>query len=179
MVTAIDDDEPMRLLRLFNEPDGHKYMKSIGLSDEVLARLPLLGISGIANLLSAIKTAKYYEMTSDDVVITIATDSVDMYQSRLTELKAERGVYNTLQAAMDYESCLMKQKTDNLRELNYQDQKAIHNLKYFTWVEQQAKDVNDLNQLWYDRGLWDKLFHQVKIWDELIMEFNKRTGLLD
>ncbi|MBE0649721.1 MAG: pyridoxal-5-phosphate-dependent protein subunit beta, partial [Bacteroidales bacterium] len=178
VVTAIDDEDPMRLLRLFNEPEGHKYLKSIGVDAEVISQLPLLGISGIANLLSAIKTAKYFEMTFDDVVITIATDSVEMYHSRLDELKAERGEYNRVQAAMDFGTCLMGQKTDNMRELNYQDQKAIHNLKYFTWVEQQAKDVKDLNLLWYDRVLWDKLFNQVKLWDELIMEFNERTGLL-
>ena len=178
VVTAIDDEDPMRLLRLFNEPEGHKYLKAIGLSANVVAKLPLMGISSIANLLSAIKTAKYFEMTSDDVVITIATDSVDMYHSRLDELRSERGDYSTVQAAVDFGSCLMDQKTDNMRELNYQDQKAIHNLKYFTWVEQQAKDVKDLNQLWYDRVLWDKLFNQVKLWDELIIEFNERTGLL-
>lgn len=178
VVTAIDDEDPMRVLRLFNEPEGHEYLKSIGLSEELVSKLPLLGISGIANLLSAIKTAKYFEMTSDDVLITITTDSVDMYQSRLEELKEERGQYKNIQAALDYESCLLGQKTDSMRELNYQDQKAIHNLKYFTWVEQQAKDVKDLNQLWTDRVLWDKLFNQVELWDELIMEFNDRTGLL-
>jgi cysteine synthase A len=177
-VTAIDDEDPMRLLRLFNEPEGQKYLKSMGLSDELVAQLPLMGISSIANMLSAIKTAKYFEMTSDDVIVTIATDSVDMYNSRVEELREERGEYNEVQAIKDYEKCMLGQQTDNMRELNYQDQKAIHNLKYFTWVEQQAKDVKDLNQLWYDREIWHKLFTQVDVWDELIEEFNERTGLL-
>ena len=177
-VTAIDDEDPMRLLRLFNEPEGQKYLKSVGFSDELIAQLPLMGISSIANMLSAIKTAKYYEMTSDDVIVTIATDSIDMYNSRVEELREERGEYNEVQAIKDYEKCMLGQHTDNMRELNYQDQKAIHNLKYFTWVEQQAKDVKDLNQLWYDREIWHKLFTQVDVWDELINEFNERTGLL-
>ena len=178
VVTAIDDEDPMRILQLFNEPEGQQFLKSAGCSDELIAQLPLLGISGIANLLSAIKTARYFEYTSDDVIVTIATDSVDMYRSRLDEMKTERGAYNTTMAARDYERCLLGQKTDNMRELGYQDQKAVHNLKYFTWVEQQAKDVKDLNALWYDRTLWDKLFLQVERWDELIREFNDRTGLL-
>ena len=177
-VTAIDDEDPMRLLRLFNEPVGQKYLKSVGFSEELIAQLPLMGISSIANMLSAIKTAKYYEMTSDDVIVTIATDSVDMYNSRVEELREERGEYTEVQAIKDYEKCMLGQHTDNMRELNYQDQKAIHNLKYFTWVEQQAKDVKDLNQLWYDREIWHKLFTQVDVWDELIEEFNERTGLL-
>jgi hypothetical protein len=101
-----------------------------------------------------------------------------MYNSRVEELREERGEYNEVQAIKDYEKCMLGQQTDNMRELNYQDQKAIHNLKYFTWVEQQAKDVKDLNQLWYDREIWHKLFTQVDVWDELIEEFNERTGLL-
>jgi hypothetical protein len=178
VVTAIDDEDPMRILQLFNEPEGQQFLKSAGCSDELIAQLPLLGISGIANLLSAIKTARYFEYTADDVIVSIATDSVEMYRSRLDEMHEERGEYNTTMAARDYERCLLGQKTDHMRELGYQDQKAVHNLKYFTWVEQQAKDVKDLNALWYDRTLWDKLFLQVERWDELIREFNERTGLL-
>ncbi len=177
-VTAIDDEDTVRLLRLFNEPIGQKYLKSLGLSDELIALLPLMGISGIGNLLSAIKTAKYYELTSDDVIVSIATDSAEMYVSRLDEMRAERGEYNEVQAIKDFEKCINGQHTDNMRELGYQDQKAIHNLKYFTWVEQQAKDVEDLNQLWYDRNVWNTMFNQVHRWDELINEFNERTGVL-
>ena len=68
--------------------------------------------------------------------------------------------------------------TDYMKDLSYQDQKSIHNLKYFTWVEQQEKDVEDLRQLWYDKNIWAELFKQPQAWDELINEFNERTGLL-
>ncbi|MFN2336963.1 MAG: pyridoxal-phosphate dependent enzyme, partial [Bacteroidales bacterium] len=82
MVTAIDDEDCMRLLRLFNEKKGSDYLTLIGVDSDVVRNLPLLGISCIANLLSAIKTARYFEMTSDDIIITIATDSAEMYGSR-------------------------------------------------------------------------------------------------
>ncbi|NOZ33923.1 MAG: pyridoxal-phosphate dependent enzyme [Chlorobi bacterium] len=177
-VTAIDDEDPMRLLRLFNEPEGHKYLKSQGITQEIINELPLLGISSIGNLLSAIKTAKYFEMTSDDIIVTVATDSSDMYLSRIQELNDARGAYTELQAAKDFEKCIFGQQTDNMRELNYQDRKAVHNLKYYTWVEQQAKDSEDLSQLWYDRKIWNSIFNQVYRWDELINEFNERTGVL-
>jgi cysteine synthase len=178
VVTAVDDEDPMRILRLFNEPEGQKYLKSIGISETIVNQLHLLGISGIGNLLSAIKTAKYFDMTSDDIIITIATDSADMYISRVDELRAERGQYTQTQAIKDLERCLFGQLTDNMRELGYHDRKAVHNLKYFTWVEQQAKEVEELNQLWNDRTIWDKMFNQVNRWDELINEFNERTGVL-
>ena len=129
-------------------------------------------------MISAIKTAKYFEMTSDDIIVTIATDSADMYKSRVDELSTERGKYNNIQAIRDYEKCILGAKCDFMKELNYYDRKAIHNLKYFTWVEQQGKEVEDLNQLWYDRDIWNSLFLQVNQWDKLIREFNERTGLL-
>jgi len=178
VVTAIDDEDTMRLLRLFNEPEGQKLLIESGVPAEVVKNLPLMGISSISNMLSAVKAAKHFEMTEDDFIFTVATDSAEMYQSRLQELTDERGAYSELQAARDYDACLLSQRTDYLQELTYNDQKRIHNLKYYTWIEQQAKELEDLNQLWYDRNVWDNMFHQVDRWDELIEEFNERTGLL-
>jgi cysteine synthase len=178
VVTAIDDEDCMRLLRLFNEKKGGEYLSSIGIGKKVVNDLPVIGISGISNLLSAIKTARYFEMTEDDVIITIATDSAEMYKSRVAELSSERGEYDSLQPVRDFEKCLLGTRCDNMKELSYNDRKAIHNLKYYTWVEQQGKDVEDLNQLWYDRDIWKKMFSQVQLWDEMIKEFNDRTGLL-
>ncbi|MCP4395729.1 MAG: pyridoxal-phosphate dependent enzyme [bacterium] len=179
MVSAVDDEDCMRLLRLFNEEKGHQYLRSAGISEDLLGQLPLLGISGISNVLSAIKTAKYYEMTSDDIIFTVATDSAEMYQSRLQEQTDEKGSYSDLQAAKDMEKCLFGTTIDYIKELSYQDRKLIHNLKYYTWIEQQAKELEDLNQLWYDREIWPTLFSQAEKWDELINAFNERTGVLD
>jgi cysteine synthase len=178
VVTAIDDEDTMRLFRMFNEKEGQAYLKSKGIDSELIEKLPLLGVSSVANLLSAIKTAKYFEYNQDDVIFTVATDSAEMYGSRLDELNAERGKYTSFQAAIDDEVALKGQSTDNMKELNYLDQKSIHNLKYFTWIEQQAKPLDELNQMWYDRLIWDKVFHQTQRWDELIEDFNERTGLL-
>jgi cysteine synthase len=175
VVTAIDDEDCMRLFRLFNEPEGQAFLNREGIPEETVDSLHLMGISCIANLLSAIKTAKYFEMTSNDIILTIATDSAGLYQSRLQELNIERGPYSSLQAARDFEKCLMGTSVDYMKELSYYDKKAIHNLKYFTWVEQQGKDVAELNQLWHDRDIWPALFGQVERWDELIGEFNERV----
>ncbi|HNU07153.1 MAG TPA: pyridoxal-phosphate dependent enzyme [Pyrinomonadaceae bacterium] len=176
VVTAIDDDDCMRLLRLFNEPDGQRRLAACGIDPEVIAKLPLMGISSLSNMLSAIKTAKYFEMTSDDVIFTLATDSVELYGSRVQELAEERGAYNEIQAAVDFERCLLGSAVDHLKELTYPERKAIHNLKYFTWVEQQEKDIADLNAQWYDHELWPRLFDQPRRWDEMIDDFNRLSG---
>ena len=178
VVTAIDDEYCMRLFRLFNEKEGKKYLAGSGTDQELIEQLGMIGISGIANVLSAIKTARHFDLGGDDVLITIATDSAEMYGSRLEELTAERGSYSMVQAIKDHEKCMLGTTTDYMKELTYDDQKVIHNLKYFTWIEQQEKDVEDLRKLWDDRTIWPKIFSQPARWDELINEFNDRTGLL-
>lgn len=178
VVTAIDDEDCMRLLRLFNEKDGLEYLVSCGVDPVLAGRLHMIGISGIGNILAAVKTAKYFEFGPDDILVTIATDAAGMYRSRLEELSQARGGYSAMQAARDHERCLLGASTGHMKELTYTDRKAIHNLKYFTWVEQQGKEVDDLRQLWEDRDIWPRLFAQTARWDEMIMEFNDRTGLL-
>jgi cysteine synthase len=178
VITAIDDEDCMRLLRVFNEKEGHQYLSETGVDRELIDKLGMIGISGIANVLSAIKTAKQFELTADDVLVTIATDSAEMYGSRLEELTADRGAYSFLQAAKDHEKCMIGTTTDHMKDLTYEDRKVIHNLKYFTWVEQQGKEVEDLRRLWDDRSVWPEIFRQPVRWDELIREFNDRTGLL-
>ncbi len=177
-VAAIDDEDCLRLFRLFNEPAGRERLAGVGLDAVKAGQLDLLGISGIANVLAAIKAAKHFEMTGEDIVFTLATDSSALYRSRLQELRDQRGAYTPLQASCDLERCLWGQGEDFFKELTYSDRKAIHNLKYFTWVEQQAKEIADLNQLWHDRAVWPRIFNQVGRWDEMIAEFNERTGLL-
>jgi len=176
LVTAIDDEATMRLLRLFVEPAGHELLVRRGVPLETVASLPLLGISSICNLLAAIKTAHHFELTGHDVLLTSWTDSSDLYRTRLAELTAERGPYDERQAEIDFERFLLGATTDHLRELTYGDRKAIHNLKYFTWVEQQGKTVEELEALW-SPGFWTELYAQLPSWDEAIVAFNRETGV--
>ena len=180
MAIAIDDEDSQRLLRLFNTPEGQKYMKDeLGMSDEEVQKMTWLGISGIANVLCCIKMAKYYELTENDVVATVLTDSAVMYGSRIEELNQMHGAYNAHEAALDHNLHMLGLKTDSMLELTYTERKRVHNLKYYTWVEQQQMDVEDLNAQWYDtKGTWDAVHAQAKDLDELINEFNEATGLL-
>lgn len=177
MVIAIDDDHSMRLTRLFNEPIGREYLVEKGISENFVAKLDLLGISGIANMLGAIKFAKYYELDSNDFVMTVFTDSIELYGSRLRELREIHGEYNREQAARDFE-ILMSQTTDNMLELGHYDRKRIHNLKYYTWIEQQRKELDELNAQWFDREYWARYHQMAPKFDALIDEFNDRVGLL-
>ncbi len=176
-VAAIDDEDALRLLRLFNLPEGQSWLKKHGVDESVVNRLPLLGISSSCNLLSSIKMAKYYEMTEKDIIFTVFTDSVDLYLSRLEEMNATWGPYSERQAEIDWTSVIKKQGIDHFKELTYQDRKAIHNLKYFTWVEQQGKTVEELNAQWYDEEYWQERFSIVPEWDKMIEDFNAKVGI--
>jgi cysteine synthase A len=177
-VIAVDDEVPMRLLRLFNEAAGKKALVDNGVNPDLVENLDLLGISGIGNMLAAVKFAKYNELTENDYVVSIATDSMQLYGSRLTELTEERGAYSEMGAQRDIE-LLNATGIDHMKELSYYDKKSIHNLKYYTWVEQQGKDVQELNDQWYDHeNYWGNTFKQVDKIDALITEFNDRVGII-
>ncbi len=176
-VTAINDEDPLRILRLFNEPAGQEWLLKQGVAEEMVKRLPWLGISSLANLLSAIKLAKYFELTEKDVIFTVFTDSVEMYYSRLKEMNQQYGPYSERQAEIDWHSVVERQSIDYFKELTYYEKKAIHNLKYFTWVEQQGKEVEELNAQWYDEDYWKERFSVVEKWDRLIEEFNRKVGV--
>jgi cysteine synthase A len=176
MIAAIDDEQCLALFRLFNEPAGQTILNRL-VPGHLLQQLPLLGISGICNLVAAIKVAKYYDMDGRDVIFTCLTDSAELYASRLEELAAQHGRYTAERAAYDQARYLDGIVTDHLRELTYHDRKALHNFKYFTWVEQQGRSADDLRQLW-EPEFWDRTFAQVDEWDEQINSFNERTGVL-
>jgi cysteine synthase len=179
VVTAIDDEACVSLVRLFNEPEGKKYLGARGVTGGMIEKLPLLGISGIGNLLSAIKFAKYFELAGRDVVLTVLTDSMELYGTRIEEMRKARGAYSALHAASDYHRYLIGESTANMLELGHLDRRRIHNLKYFTWIEQQKKSLEELNAQWNDfPDFWERIHRQVEEMDRLIENFNERTGVL-
>jgi cysteine synthase A len=176
MVSAVDDEQCMCLLRLFNEPAGHAFLERQGVPADVVEQLPLLGISSICNLVTAIKSAKYYEMDGRDILFTSLTDSTELYGSRVQEQRELHGPYSEAEASTHFARYLEGIGIDNLRELNYYDRKSLHNFKYFTWIEQQGRDVDELRELW-EPDFWSETFNQADEWDRLILEFNRLTGL--
>ena len=174
---AVDDDDCMNLIRLFNEEHGKDYLASTGIGDEFLAGLPLIGISGMSNLIASIKLAKYYELTENDIIFTVFTDGMELYESRVRELRSEYGEYDRETARKDHNRHLLGLKTDNMLELSYLDRKRIHNLKYFTWIEQQGRKVEELNAQWYDYDeYWGEIQGDATAVDEAINAFNRRVA---
>jgi cysteine synthase A len=178
MVVAIDDNAVVNLSRLFNEEGGRAFLVEQGVPEALVGQLDLLGFSGISNVLSAIKAAKYYEMGEHDIMLTVLTDSMELYRSRLHEMHQESGEYTEKDAAADFARYLHGESTDNLLELRYTDRRRVHNLKYFTWVEQQGKTYEEIQKMWREDNYWAGVQKQADEIDALIEEFNAEVGLM-
>ena len=175
-VIAVDDNDCMNLLRLFNEKEGKAFLASRGVPQKLIDSLDLLGISGMGNVLASIKLARYYELSEKDVVVTILTDSMQLYGSRVKELAEQQGAFDTAAAVRAHAVSLEGQRSDNVLELTYPERKRVHNLKYYTWVEQQGKTVQELNAQWDDPSYWTGVQEQAPRIDALIEEFNAEVG---
>jgi cysteine synthase len=178
MVVAVDDNDPMALIRLFNEPAGREFLTGQGVDPDLVAKLDLLGISSIGNLLSAIKTARWHQLDEHDVLFTVFTDSMELYGSRMKEAQEAHGPYDRQKAELDFHLHLQGQKTDHMLELTHPDRQRIHNQKYFTWIEQQQKELEELNAQWHEfKTYWPNHFDRTAEYDKLIENFNKQVGL--
>ncbi len=178
MVIGIDDNTVVNLARLFNEPEGRKYLVNQGVPEGLVEKLDLLGFSSIANTVMAIKMAKYYEMDENDVILTVWTDSMELYESRLKEMHDEAGKYTEMDAGRTHARYLEGITPNYLQDLTYQDRRRVHNLKYFTWIEQQGKTFEEIQSQWYDKDYWTNFQKQIPDIDELINEFNAQVGLI-
>src|SRR5207244_13264984 len=74
IVVDVSDRSTGALDLLFNSETGLSYLASRRRIDpQLLSELKLIGLSGIANLIAAIKTARRLELGEDDVIVTAAT----------------------------------------------------------------------------------------------------------
>jgi stalled ribosome alternative rescue factor ArfA len=113
----------------------------------------------------------------EDVICTIFTDSLDLYRSRLEEMRRSKGIYREMDAARDHAAVIAGQGIDWFKELGYYDRKAVHNLKYFTWVEQQGKTAEELTAQWQPE-YWQEMFtEEIFAFERLIAMFNREVGL--
>ncbi|MDH3376755.1 MAG: pyridoxal-5'-phosphate-dependent protein subunit beta [Gammaproteobacteria bacterium] len=159
---------------LFNTAVGRAYLnRRTGLDDVTLDGLTNLGLSSIANVIGAIKYAKYNALTSSDAVITVATDGAEMYGTELEKATARMfsGKFDESAAAEAFGRYLLGAATDHTSELGRIDRERMFNLGYYTWVEQQGVSLKDFDAR-RDPAFWDRLMDVVPTWDEMIAEFN-------
>ncbi len=178
VVTAVSDRATDALLALFNSAAGREHLaaeRRVG--GEVLDRLCRFGLSSICNVLAAIKVAKRQSLGAGDVVMTVATDGAELYTSELEKILARdyAAGFGAQQAREVHDRYMLGADTDHLLELGPRDRERIFNLGYFTWVEQQGVSIADFVAR-RDQSFWTGLKPLLGTWDEMITEFNERTG---
>lgn len=160
-IMCIDDMECVRGLQLLAEEPGQRLLERLAVpAAEVQLLSGIFGISGVCNVLGAIKTARHYGLGKGEVIVTICTDAIDRYHSVLANLTRDQGPMTETVAAARLASIFHGCKTDWIKDGTPDVRRQWHNLKYYTWVEQQGKTVQELDaQL--DPAWW--LAHQGRV----------------
>ena len=179
IIAGVSDRSCDFLNVLFNTPEGRDYLAvRQGVAPDVVDGLSTLGLSGIANVLAAIKTARRLELSGDDVIVTVATDGAELYVSEHEKCVETHfaGNFDEVSAGEVHARHLAGVDGDHLLELTHRDRRRVFNLGYFTWVEQQGIALEDFDRR-RDQRFWKRLQDVLPVWDALIEEFNHQTGV--
>lgn len=179
VVIAVSDSFPDRLNLLFNSDAGKAYLATRDdLDPQLVAAFSEVGISGLANIVAAIKLAKRMNYGSDDVVLTVATDSARLYTTEMESAgtKFFPDGFGSVDADKVFDACLADINDNNVLELDQRERRRIFNLGYYTWVEQQGISVEDFDRR-ANQSFWQDIAASVPAWDGMIEEFNNEAGL--
>ena len=112
------------------------------------------------------------------MIVTLATDGAELYASEREKCLARRyaGSFDEVAAGEVFARHLLGIDTDHVLELSHRDRRRIFNLGYFTWVEQQGVALDDFERR-LDQRFWRRLHEVLPVWDGLIEDFNRRTGV--
>ncbi|MFH0795245.1 MAG: pyridoxal-phosphate dependent enzyme [bacterium] len=174
---CIDDMECKQGLQLLTDPVGMKCLRNgLKISEATVKKLSeVFGISGVCNVLGAIKAAKHYGLKKGDNVFTIATDSIDRYGSVMEALNKRYGKMDEAEAHARTRAIFQGVKLDYVQEGTTENRRRWHNLKYYTWVEQQDKSVAELNaQL--DPAWWESHQKSIPQVDKMLLEYRKKSS---
>jgi cysteine synthase A len=162
---------------LFNTEVGRKYLiERRGIDAGLVAQLANFGLSSLCNMLAAIKTAKYFDLGPDDVILTVATDGAAMYGSEVTKAVTRYfgNRFDEVAAGETWGRALAAAGTDHLIDTTQIDRRRMFNLGYFTWVEQQGVSLDEFSAR-VKQSFWDGLLDLVPAWDAMIAEFNAKS----
>ena len=177
LVVGISDTATDQLDVAFNNPGGLRALERLGVNSDLALMLTNLGYSSICNVLAAIKAAKHWDLGPDDMIVTVATDGSELYNSERE--KVMRRDYPEGFDDAEGEDAIAQHladiTTDDVLDMDETNRNRVFNLGYFTWVEQQGISVEDFerrrNQSW-----WNDLRPLIDGWDSRIDEFNEATG---
>jgi cysteine synthase A len=178
MVAGVSDLATDSLNVLFGGNVGRSYLAGRRkIEPDTIRVFDHVGISGLANIVAAIKVAKHLDLGAEDMIMTIATDGASLYVSERQNFLAQRyrDGFDEVNAGEIFSRHLEGIADDHVLELTHFERKRIFNLGYFTWVEQQGVPLADFDRR-KDQRFWRDLVNSIPAWDRLIEEFNAEVG---
>jgi len=177
LVIGISDRATDGLNAVFNTGAGRRYLA--GRAGATVRKLRYLGLSSIANMLGAIKMARHYGLGPHDVILSVATDGHELYESELRRYLQRRHNRSDMTEQLAAELVgehLLGAGTGDVLEMTERERARIFNLGYFTWVEQQGIALADFERR-RSQTFWTGLHALVPLWDEMITAFNRDSGM--
>ena len=170
-ICLIKDEESVQGLKIIH--DGTDILVEAGIKrDTALAMKELFGVSGICNIIGAIKMAKHLKLGPNENVVTIATDGFDRYDSVLKDLNRRYLETENFVLRRWFRDDFLQTSTDFIADYRPWSQK----LKLF---EQKEKDwlkfgySQEYLDSMKDMKFWDDEYLKIYHYDELIKKMRE------
>jgi hypothetical protein len=165
-VALIKDEDCVRGLKLLH--DGPRVLIKAGVEPKLAESLRnLFGVSGVCNILGAIKMAKYLRLGPDDNVVTIATDGVDRYHSVLDDLSKRTLEIVDFVLERWYEDIFIEADKDHVYDFRKSEVKErLYKQKEKDWLPfGYSREYLDLMR---SMDFWEKEYMKYKEYDNKI-----------
>jgi cysteine synthase A len=172
-VMLIHDDDCVMGLELL-ECRQREVERTAGIPEGGLRQLGgQLGISGICNILGAIRLARHLDLGPDANVVTIATDGFDRYPSVLANLAQRAGQLSGERASGRFERIFRGGSSSEILDVRPRPQKD----RLFGYKEDVWKTF-DYSQTYLDRmksqSFWDAEYEKVEAVDSQLAEGRRK-----
>ena len=164
-VQLIHDDDCVAGLELLQQR-GRAIEKLLGMDGDALSPLAgILGISGICNILGAIRLAKHLNLGPEDNVVTIATDGFDRYPSVLADLERRRPMQSDADVRHRFEEIYRGGDAADVLDVRPREQKErLFRYKEEVWTKfGYSRDYLDKMK---SQSFWDAEYARIRTNDE-------------
>ncbi len=174
-VMLVHDDDTVKGVKVIQ--DGAQVLSErLGVPAEATCNLwGKFGMSGIGNVIGAIKTAKHLGLGPDDNVITVATDSFDRYPSVMDDLVERLGASDDATLEQWAREIFLGATTDEILDTRGDAEKQrLDRMKREMWV-QFGYDEAYLDSM-MTPDFWEREYEKIPAMDEAIRAVRGQLG---
>jgi cysteine synthase len=170
-IALIKDEESVQGLKLIH--DGIDVLVENGIERNVAEEMrELFGVSGICNIIGAIKMAKHLKLGPDDNVVTIATDGFDRYETVLKDLDKRYLETENFVLRRWFRDVFHKANTFDIADYRSKEQKEkLFKQKEKDWLKfgYSQEYLDSMRNM----DFWDDEYNKIYHYDELIKKLRE------